>query len=60
MTRAIETSKIIESYLPKVPVEEDSLLIEGVPIPPEPPLGSWRSERQVSIIFIDVIFFVIH
>lgn len=48
MTRALETSRIIEQSLSKVPVEDDSLLIEGAPIPPEPPIGHWRSEKHVS------------
>ncbi|XP_035743144.1 serine/threonine-protein phosphatase PGAM5, mitochondrial-like isoform X2 [Vespa mandarinia] len=45
MTRAQETSKIIEKSLPNVPTEDDSLLTEGAPIPPEPPIGNWMSER---------------
>lgn len=47
MTRALETSKIIEKSLIDVPVEDDSMLIEGAPIPPEPPIGQWRSEKHV-------------
>lgn len=50
MARATETSKIIEKSLANVPVEEDSLLVEGAPIPPEPPIGHWRSEKHVSAI----------
>ncbi|XP_050459234.1 serine/threonine-protein phosphatase Pgam5, mitochondrial isoform X2 [Cataglyphis hispanica] len=46
MTRALETSKIIEKSLINVPVEDDSMLIEGAPIPPEPPIGQWRSEKH--------------
>lgn len=49
MSRAQETSKIIEKSLGDVPVENDSLLTEGAPIPPEPPIGNWRSERHVSL-----------
>ncbi|XP_072748420.1 serine/threonine-protein phosphatase Pgam5, mitochondrial-like isoform X2 [Anoplolepis gracilipes] len=45
MTRALETSQIIEKSLINVPVEDDSMLIEGAPIPPEPPIGQWRSEK---------------
>lgn len=48
MSRAQETSKIIEKFLSDVPVVDDGLLIEGAPIPPEPPLGHWRSEQYVS------------
>ncbi|KYM84707.1 PREDICTED: serine/threonine-protein phosphatase PGAM5, mitochondrial [Atta cephalotes] len=46
MTRALETSQIIEKNLIDVPVETDSLLVEGAPIPPEPPIGQWKSERH--------------
>lgn len=49
MARAMETSRIIEKKLIHVPVEDDPLLIEGAPIPPEPPIGHWRSEKHVSI-----------
>ncbi|XP_025988877.1 serine/threonine-protein phosphatase PGAM5, mitochondrial isoform X2 [Solenopsis invicta] len=45
MTRALETSQIIEKSLINVPVEDDGLLVEGAPIPPEPPIGHWKSER---------------
>ncbi|XP_015593035.1 serine/threonine-protein phosphatase Pgam5, mitochondrial [Cephus cinctus] len=45
MARAQETSKIIEKSISDVPVEDDSLLIEGAPIPPEPSIGHWKSER---------------
>ncbi|XP_012216059.1 serine/threonine-protein phosphatase Pgam5, mitochondrial isoform X2 [Linepithema humile] len=46
MTRALETSKIIEQSLIDVPVESDCLLVEGAPIPPEPPIGQWKSEKH--------------
>ncbi|XP_011871378.1 PREDICTED: serine/threonine-protein phosphatase Pgam5, mitochondrial [Vollenhovia emeryi] len=46
MTRALETSLIIEKSLANVPVENDSLLVEGAPIPPEPPIGHWKSEKH--------------
>ncbi|XP_064612954.1 serine/threonine-protein phosphatase PGAM5, mitochondrial-like [Liolophura sinensis] len=47
MTRAVETADIILKSLPKdLPVERSDLLREGAPIPPEPPLGSWRPEKQ--------------
>lgn len=49
MTRAQETGKIISSHLPEdVPVENCSLIEEGAPIPPEPPVGHWRPEAQVG------------
>ncbi|KAG8035442.1 hypothetical protein G9C98_006888 [Cotesia typhae] len=46
MTRAQETAKIIETSLPNVPVVDDSLLVEGCPILPEPPFGGWRPGIQ--------------
>lgn len=46
MTRALETSQIIEKSLVNVPVENDNMLIEGAPIPPEPPIGNWKSEKH--------------
>lgn len=46
MTRAIETAEIIQRYLPEVPVEKCELLREGAPIPPEPPIGSWKTESK--------------
>lgn len=44
MKRAQETSFLIEQSLPNVKAENDSILVEGYPIPPEPPLSSWRPE----------------
>ena len=44
MTRAQQTAKIIEGSLKNIAVEDDSFLTEGVPIPPEPPIGHWKSE----------------
>jgi len=49
MTRAQESGTIIGKHFPDVKVEHCSLLREGAPIPPEPPLGSWRPEAQVCI-----------
>ncbi|KAK0162434.1 hypothetical protein PV327_006210 [Microctonus hyperodae] len=46
MSRAQETSKIIEKSLKDVPVSDDSILVEGAPIPPEPPIGRWTSESH--------------
>ncbi|XP_046738393.1 serine/threonine-protein phosphatase PGAM5, mitochondrial-like isoform X2 [Diprion similis] len=45
MSRAQETSKIIEKNFPEVPTKDDSLLEEGAPIPPEPPVGHWKPEK---------------
>lgn len=58
MTRALETSEIIEKSLSNVSVEDDSLLIEGAPIPPEPPIGNWRSEKHVSKSFSVIVLMV--
>ncbi|GAB0098506.1 Serine/threonine-protein phosphatase Pgam5, mitochondrial [Sergentomyia squamirostris] len=44
MLRAQETGSIISESLPKIPVESCSLLEEGAPIPPEPPIGHWKPE----------------
>nr|CAD7412953.1 unnamed protein product [Timema poppensis] len=46
MTRANETSNIIEQFYPNIPVEDCSMLREGMPIPPDPPSGSgnWKPE----------------
>ncbi|XP_023703133.1 serine/threonine-protein phosphatase PGAM5, mitochondrial-like isoform X2 [Cryptotermes secundus] len=44
MTRANETAQIILTSLPNIPVTDCCLLEEGAPIPPEPPVGSWKPE----------------
>ncbi|XP_054276833.1 serine/threonine-protein phosphatase Pgam5, mitochondrial-like isoform X2 [Macrosteles quadrilineatus] len=45
MTRAKETASIIQGFLPSsVKVTHCSMLEEGAPIPPEPPVGDWRPE----------------
>ncbi|BFZ19125.1 hypothetical protein BsWGS_22164 [Bradybaena similaris] len=46
MTRAIETAEIINKYLPDIEHVTDDSLREGAPIPPEPPLGSWKPEQK--------------
>ena len=49
MTRATETAKIILGKLEDAKdIEHCDLLREGAPIPPEPPLGSWKPEVYVS------------
>ncbi|VEN61384.1 unnamed protein product [Callosobruchus maculatus] len=45
MTRAQETGSIISESLPDVEVINCDLLREGAPIPPDPPIGSWKPER---------------
>lgn len=47
MTRAIETSSLIQDQLPETPVERSDLLREGSPIDPVPPFKSWRSDISV-------------
>jgi serine/threonine-protein phosphatase PGAM5 len=50
MTRAQETGKIILKTLPELKnlnVENDTMLEEGAPIPPQPPIGHWRPEPAV-------------
>ena len=53
MVRAIETASLIrkELQLTDLPVSMDPLLAEGAPIPPEPPVGHWKPEVFVNIIF---------
>ncbi|RZC40580.1 serine/threonine-protein phosphatase Pgam5, mitochondrial [Asbolus verrucosus] len=46
MSRAQETGTIISNSLPDVPVLNCDLLREGAPIPPEPPVGSWKQEMH--------------
>jgi len=48
MARAKETTDIIQKYIPDVPRVETDMLREGAPIPPEPPIGSWRPEKHVG------------
>ena len=49
MTRARETADIIAPHLPEdIPRESCDLLREGAPIPPEPPIGHWRPNVNVS------------
>lgn len=44
MTRARETADIIAKHLPELPREECSMLREGAPIRPEPPVGHWKPD----------------
>ncbi|RUS85620.1 hypothetical protein EGW08_006632 [Elysia chlorotica] len=46
MTRAKETAAIINKSLPQLAHVMDDSLREGAPIPPEPPLGTWRPEQK--------------
>ncbi|CAL7945174.1 unnamed protein product [Xylocopa violacea] len=47
IVRAKETAKIIEKYLKDVTVTEDSVLSEGMPIAPDPPIDMWNTEVVV-------------
>lgn len=52
MMRAQETGEIIlqalkEKSIPRI--SDCSLLEEGAPIPPEPPVGHWKPEAYVSL-----------
>lgn len=49
MTRAQETGKIISTSLPAVDVINCSMIEEGAPIAPEPPVGHWRPEPCVRL-----------
>lgn len=49
MTRAQETGSIISNCLPNVPVFNCDMLREGAPVPPEPPIGSWKPAVHVCL-----------
>jgi len=46
MTRALETAKLVHKHVPELTHITDDSLREGAPIPPEPPIGSWRPEPK--------------
>lgn len=48
MTRAQETGKIISTHIANIPIENCSLIEEGAPIAPQPPIGHWHPEPHVS------------
>lgn len=48
LIRATETADIIAKYLPSVPRESCSMLVEGSPVVPDPASSNWRPERKVS------------
>lgn len=50
MTRAQETGKIISTHVANLPIENCSLIEEGAPIAPQPPIGHWHPEPHVSIL----------
>ena len=61
IVRAKETAKIIEKYLKDITVKEDSVLSEGMPIAPDPPINIWNSEVVVSMLYYyENFYFFIH
>lgn len=58
MTRAQETGKIISTCITNIPIENCSLIEEGAPIPPQPPIGHWHPEPHVSNQLNSVFFFL--
>lgn len=52
MTRALETGRIISNSLPSANVSNCSMIEEGAPIAPEPPVGHLRPEPCVRPCFI--------
>ena len=49
MARAKETAEIIHRHvLATSTMDNDPMLAEGAPIPPEPPVGHWKPEKFVS------------
>lgn len=51
MCRAQETGKIISTHITDVPIENCSLIEEGAPIAPQPPIGHWTPEPSVRWFF---------
>jgi serine/threonine-protein phosphatase PGAM5 len=49
MKRAQETGYLIANHIDKVKIEDCSLIEEGAPVPPEPPVGHWRPEPSVRL-----------
>ena len=48
LDRAVQTAQIIHSYLPRVPLHADEMLVEGGPIPPVPTITYWHLPQKVS------------
>lgn len=49
MCRATETANIIMEQMPELPHKSDSIIEEGAPYPPEPPLSHWKPAARVRI-----------
>lgn len=58
MTRAQETGKIISTQVANIPIENCSLIEEGAPIAPQPPIGHWHPEPHVSFQLFHTNFYV--
>jgi len=48
MTRALETAGHIKEELTSGEFKVDPILMEGPPVPPEPPVSHWNPEEYVS------------
>lgn len=48
MTRATQTAKLIQKFLPEVPVKDCSMLEEGAPCIPEPKHSHWKPDFYVN------------
>jgi len=46
MNRATETANLMMEQMPPIKSKSDSLLEEGAPYPPEPPLAHWRPKHK--------------
>ena len=49
MQRALETAKIIQSFIPEVPLEKDKILEEGGPVSPNPKIKYWKLPERVCL-----------
>ena len=57
MVRATETANIAaEALAEQLKISSDSMLEEGAPYPPEPPITHWRPQHKVSRLFRFVHF----
>jgi len=45
LTRAVETCSLIQKHLPaNIPLKSSDMLVEGAPVPPDPPNKHWKPE----------------
>ncbi|XP_056008683.1 serine/threonine-protein phosphatase PGAM5, mitochondrial-like [Ostrea edulis] len=49
LARAVDTADIFHRYLPGLPWQQDPILCEGIPVPPEPAVGRWKPEKQFHV-----------